>query len=148
VIVEQSGVFSYISADRWVPQDHLLLPIRVMADAMLEESGRASMRCMRKANGDPIPPQKAGHKSFKRNDHKQTPPNDPGNASSDLHGKRRQRHQSTGLRPHSVLWTNCAVTESCGWLEHPLRAALFHARVILVAKNMIAFGIFFSRKGW
>src|SRR6266568_1652795 len=39
----------------------------------------------------------AGHKSFKRKDHKQTPPDDPGNASSDFHGERRVNatHQST-----------------------------------------------------
>lgn len=40
----------------------------------------------------------AGHKSFKRKgDDQQTPPDDPGNPSVDLHGERRQNatHQST-----------------------------------------------------
>jgi transposase len=36
---EQSAMFSYISAERRVPQDHPLRPIRAMADAALEQLG-------------------------------------------------------------------------------------------------------------
>ncbi len=34
---QQSGMFSYISAERRVPKDHLLRAIRVMVDAALKE---------------------------------------------------------------------------------------------------------------
>ena len=33
---EQSGMFSYISAERRVPRDHPLRPLRVMVDAALK----------------------------------------------------------------------------------------------------------------
>ena len=36
---QQSGMFSYISAERRVPKDHPLRPIRAMADAALEQLG-------------------------------------------------------------------------------------------------------------
>jgi transposase len=36
---QQSGMFSYISAERRVPKDHPLRPIRAMADAALRELG-------------------------------------------------------------------------------------------------------------
>ncbi len=35
---QQSGMFSYISAERRVPKDHPLRAIRVMVDAALKES--------------------------------------------------------------------------------------------------------------
>ena len=35
---QQSGMFSYISAERRVPMDHPLRAIRVMVDAALKES--------------------------------------------------------------------------------------------------------------
>ena len=35
---QQSGMFSYISAERRVPRDHPLRAIRVMVDAALKES--------------------------------------------------------------------------------------------------------------
>ena len=35
---QQSGMFSYISAEQRVPNDHLLRAIRVMADAALKET--------------------------------------------------------------------------------------------------------------
>lgn len=34
---EQSGMFSYISAERRVPKDHPLRALRVMVDAVLKE---------------------------------------------------------------------------------------------------------------
>jgi len=37
---EQSGMFSYISAERRVPKDHPLRPVRAMADAALRELSR------------------------------------------------------------------------------------------------------------
>src|SRR5579864_4612075 len=37
---QQSAMFSYISAERRVPKDHPLRPIRAMADAALEQLGR------------------------------------------------------------------------------------------------------------
>ena len=36
---QQSAMFSYISAERRVPKDHPLRPIRAMADAALEQLG-------------------------------------------------------------------------------------------------------------
>ena len=36
---QQSGMFSYISAERRVPKDHPLRAMRVMVDAALEELG-------------------------------------------------------------------------------------------------------------
>ena len=36
---QQSGIFSYISAEKRVPKDHPLRAIRVMADAALEHLG-------------------------------------------------------------------------------------------------------------
>jgi hypothetical protein len=35
---QQSGMFSYISAERRVPKDHPLRAIRIMVDAALKES--------------------------------------------------------------------------------------------------------------
>src|ERR1700676_1580226 len=55
---QQSGMFSYISAERRVPKDHPLRAIRVMVDAALKES---SWRCdaVYASSGRPsIPPEK------------------------------------------------------------------------------------------
>jgi hypothetical protein len=64
----------------------------------------------------------AGHKSFKRKDHKQTPPDDPGNASSsDFHAngasmlptnrlptrKRDFIKRPAAKRPSSAIWATC-----------------------------------------
>jgi hypothetical protein len=40
---QQSGMFSYISAEPRVPEDHPLQAIRLMADAGLKDSRGASM---------------------------------------------------------------------------------------------------------
>ncbi len=186
---EQSGMFSYISAERRVPTDHPLRAIRVMVDAALKELGPRFDALYAKSGRPSIPPEKllralllqvlytvrsermlmeqldynllfrwfvglsmddavwdvtvftknrerllagevaqgffqqvvaqaqaqdllsaehftvdgtlieawAGHKSFKPKDHKQTPPDDPGNPSVDFLGERRSNatHQST-----------------------------------------------------
>ncbi len=55
----------------------------------------------------------AGHKSFKPKDHKQTPPDDPGNPSVDFHGERRSNatHQST-TDPQARLYRKASGREA------------------------------------
>jgi hypothetical protein len=55
----------------------------------------------------------AGHKSFKRKDTKQRPPDDPGNPSIDFHGERRTNatHQST-TDPQARLYKKASGQEA------------------------------------
>jgi transposase len=202
---EQSGMFSYISAERRVPTDHPLRAIRVMVDAALKELGPRFDALYAKSGRPSIPPEKllralllqvlytvrsermlmeqldynllfrwfvglsmddavwdvtvftknrerllagevaqgffqqvvaqaqaqdllsaehftvdgtlieawAGHKSFKPKDHKQTPPDDPGNPSVDFHGERRSNatHQST-TDPQARLYRKASGREA------------------------------------
>jgi len=202
---EQSGMFSYISAEHRVPTDHTLRAIRVMVDAALKELGPRFDALYAKSGRPSIPPEKllralllqvlytvrsermlmeqldynllfrwfvglsmddavwdvtvftknrerllagevaqgffqqvvaqaqaqdllsaehftvdgtlieawAGHKSFKPKDHKQTPPDDPGNPSVDFHGERRSNatHQST-TDPQARLYRKASGREA------------------------------------
>jgi transposase len=202
---EQSAMFSYISAERRVPKDHPLRPIRVMVDAALKELAPRFEALYAQGGRPSIAPEKllralllqvlytvrserqlmeqldynllfrwfvglsmddpvwdvtvftknrvrllagdvaqgflqqvvvqaqcqglisaehftvdgtlieawAGHKSFKRKDHKPTPPDDPGNASSDFHGERRVNatHQST-TDPQARLYKKASGQEA------------------------------------
>jgi len=202
---EQSGMFSYISAERRVPTDHPLRAIRVMVDAALKELGPRFDALYAKSGRPSIPPEKllralllqvlytvrsermlmeqldynllfrwfvglsmddavwdatvftknrerllagevaqgffqqvvaqaqaqdllsaehftvdgtlieawAGHKSFKPKDHKQTPPDDPGNPSVDFHDERRSNatHQST-TDPQARLYRKASGREA------------------------------------
>jgi transposase len=55
---QQSGMFSYISAEQRVPQEHPLRAIRAMADAALGELG-PRFEAIYATNGRPsIPPEK------------------------------------------------------------------------------------------
>jgi transposase len=54
---QQSGMFSYISAERRVPKDHPLRAIRVMVDAALEESSWP-FDAVYASSGRPIAPEK------------------------------------------------------------------------------------------
>jgi transposase len=202
---EQSGMFSYISAERRVPRDHPLRPLRAMVDAALQELG-AQFDALYAPSGRPsIAPEKllralllqvlytvrserqlmeqldynllfrwfvglsmddpvwdatvftknrqrllegevaqaflqqvveqaraqgllsaehfsvdgtlieawAGHKSFKRKDTNQRPPDDAGNPSVDFHGERRTNatHQST-TDPHARLYKKASGQEA------------------------------------
>ena len=202
---QQSGMFSYISAERRVPTDHPLRAIRVMVDAALKELGPRFDALYAKSGRPSIPPEKllralllqvlytvrsermlmeqldynllfrwfvglsmddavwdatvftknrerllagevaqgffqqvvaqaqaqdllsaehftvdgtlieawAGHKSFKPKDHKQTPPDDPGNPSVDFHDERRSNatHQST-TDPQARLYRKASGREA------------------------------------
>ncbi len=55
---EQSGMFSYISAERRVPTDHPLRAIRVMVDAALKELGPRFDALYAKSGRPSIPPEK------------------------------------------------------------------------------------------
>jgi transposase len=55
---EQSGMFSYISAERRVPKDHPLRPIRVMVDAALKELGPRFDAIYARGGRPSIPPEK------------------------------------------------------------------------------------------
>jgi transposase len=55
---EQSGMFSYISAERRVPKDHPLRPLRVMVDAALKALGPRFARLYATSGRPSIPPEK------------------------------------------------------------------------------------------
>jgi len=55
---EQSGMFGYISAERRVPKDHPLRPIRVMVDAALKELGPRFNAIYARSWRPSIPPEK------------------------------------------------------------------------------------------
>ena len=55
---EQLSIFSYISAERRVPQDHPLRPIRAMVDAILHELSPAFARLYSKTGRPSIPPER------------------------------------------------------------------------------------------
>src|SRR6202451_222328 len=55
---QQSGMFSYISAERRVPKDHPLRAIRVMVDAALEESSWRFDAVSPSSGRPSIPPEK------------------------------------------------------------------------------------------
>src|SRR5437667_271394 len=76
---QQSGMFSYISAERRVPKDHPLRVIRTMVDLALRNMG-SQFETMYAKIGRPS-----------------IPPDDPGNPTIDFHGERRSNatHQST-----------------------------------------------------
>ena len=48
---EQSGMFSYISAERRVPKNHPLRPLRVMVDATLKALGPRFAKLTPRAGG-------------------------------------------------------------------------------------------------
>jgi transposase len=55
---QQSGMFSYISAERRVPRDHPLRAIRVMVDAALKESSWRFDAVYASSGRPSIPPEK------------------------------------------------------------------------------------------
>src|SRR5580698_1120159 len=55
---QQSGMFSYISAERRVPKDHPLRAIRVMVDAALKESSWRFDAVYSSSGRPSIPPEK------------------------------------------------------------------------------------------
>jgi len=55
---QQSGMFSYISAERRVPKDHPLRAIRVMVDAALKESSWRFDAVYASSGRPSIPPEK------------------------------------------------------------------------------------------
>src|SRR5260370_13200294 len=52
---QQSGMFSYISAEERVPKDHPLRAIRAMIDVALRNMGRSLRRCTPKWGGHDCP---------------------------------------------------------------------------------------------
>jgi transposase len=55
---EQSGMFSYVSAERRVPKDHPLRPLRVMVDAALKALGPCFAKLYATSGRPSIPPEK------------------------------------------------------------------------------------------
>ena len=54
----QSGMYSYISAEQRVPENHPLRPIRAMVDAVLREMSRNFARLYAKRGRPSIPPER------------------------------------------------------------------------------------------
>src|SRR6266849_6393217 len=54
----QSGMYSYISAEERVPENHPLRPIRAMVDAVLHEMSRNFSRLYAKRGRPSIPPER------------------------------------------------------------------------------------------
>jgi len=55
---EQSGMFSYVSAERRVPKDHPLRPLRVMVDEALRALGPRFARLYATSGRPSIAPEK------------------------------------------------------------------------------------------
>src|SRR6266436_4088873 len=55
---EQSGMFSYLSAERRVPKEHPLRPLRVMIDAALKALGPRFAKLYATSGRPSIPPEK------------------------------------------------------------------------------------------
>src|SRR5271154_2911572 len=115
---QQGQVFSYLSPEQRVRQDHPLRPIRAMVDQALRELSLEFAKMYSKAGRPSIPPEQllralllqmlysvrwAGAKSFQAKDKQDKkdkqdggPPDDPGNPSVDFHGAQRSNatHQS------------------------------------------------------
>jgi transposase len=56
--LQQGGMFSYISAEERVPQDHPLRPVRIMTDAALTRLSRRFARMYARAGRPSIAPEK------------------------------------------------------------------------------------------
>src|SRR5207253_3256779 len=103
---QQLDVFSYVSPEQRVPQDHPLRPLRIMTDEALRELQPRFHKLYAKTGRPSIAPEKllrallqawARGKSYQRKDARNAvPPDDPGNATVDFHGEKRsnQTHAS------------------------------------------------------
>src|SRR3990170_1264876 len=97
----QAGVFSYISPEERVPQDHPLRPIREMVDEVLVELSPDFDRLYARTGRPSVPPEQllralllqifyTSLKSLRRKDGDEAPPpDDPGNPTVNFRGERR-----------------------------------------------------------